>query len=256
MNVIFDNIFNAFLYFRLGSKEVSSKESLYVDLNNNNDNGTKLAHDYLPEIKSNHSRICVISDTHERHKSIEIPDCDILIHAGDILMTSRFISDDECKRKYHNFNKWLGSLTGIQHKVIIAGNHDRLLQQLSKEELDKIFTNCTILDNTLIELEGLNIFGSPLSTGTSNNKAFQDLDYYNRSVETLNLISKKLDVLILHGPNNKLVDLIKPRVFIFGHLHCYYGVRRYASSICINGSIMDGGYNPINLPIVFDISKD
>lgn len=260
MNVILDNIFNTFLYFRLGSKDSnSSRESLYVDINDDNDNGKVMSHNNLPELKDKCFRVCVISDTHERHASCSIPNCDILFHAGDILMTSRFISDDECRRKYHKFNDWLGTLTGVKHKVIIGGNHDRLLQQLTKEELDKIFTNCTYLDNKMIEIEEMNFYGSSLSSGTSNNKAFQDKEYYNQTVENINSIqskSDKLDVLILHGPNDELVDLMKPRVFIYGHLHCYYGIKRYKfGTISINASIMNGNYNPFNLPIVFDISK-
>lgn len=104
MNVIFDNIFNTFLYFRLGSKDNnnSCKDSLYVDIDNDNDNGTILQHDKLPELKENYYRVCVISDTHERHSSCNIPNCDILVHAGDILMTSRFISDMNVKENILN----------------------------------------------------------------------------------------------------------------------------------------------------------
>ena len=167
-------------------------------------------------------------------------------------MTSRFISDDECKRKYTKFNEWIGLLNNVKYKF----NHDRLIQHLSKDEIDNIFTNCTVLNNTLIEIDGLNIFGSPLSSGTSNNKAFQDLNYYKTTEETLISLSKKLDIMILHGPNEKLHHLIKPKAYIFGHLHCFYGIKRYEYGISINRSIMNGDYNPFNLPVVFDISKN
>ena len=94
-----DFIFNYWLYFRLGAdKPGTLKEFFYLkstDLSLSHrtirfDNST------IPKKSSNFLRIYCISDTHERHETLEnIPqsmECDILIHAGDIFMTSRVLS--------------------------------------------------------------------------------------------------------------------------------------------------------------------
>mgnify|MGYP001244495831 CR=1 FL=1 len=46
------------------------------------------------------TKICLISDTHTKHDSITIPECDLLIHAGDA--TYRGEADE-----LYDFAKWL-----------------------------------------------------------------------------------------------------------------------------------------------------
>lgn len=53
-----------------------------------------------------------------------IPDADVLIHAGD---AGDFLSFGT-KRELSDFNDWLGELPR-RHKIVIAGNHDSLLQE-------------------------------------------------------------------------------------------------------------------------------
>jgi predicted phosphodiesterase len=61
-------------------------------------------------------RCVFISDTHNEHKSIEIPPGDILIHCGDFTYMSR-------EKEITAFNEWLGTLPH-KHKLVIAGNHE------------------------------------------------------------------------------------------------------------------------------------
>lgn len=75
-------------------------------------------------------RVVCISDTHTLHKKIEVPDGDILIHAGNSGSFSpsefRILGDFTCKslpKEIKNFNTWLKSLPH-KHKVVIAGNHE------------------------------------------------------------------------------------------------------------------------------------
>jgi predicted phosphodiesterase len=35
-------------------------------------------------------KICAISDTHNQHSELKIPECDILIHAGDFTNNGTF----------------------------------------------------------------------------------------------------------------------------------------------------------------------
>ena len=66
-------------------------------------------------------RLVCISDTHSLHRRIpEIPDGDVLIHAGDCLGAGTL--DDVV-----HLDNWLGSLPH-RHKIVIAGNHDWVFQ--------------------------------------------------------------------------------------------------------------------------------
>ena len=62
-------------------------------------------------------RVVCISDTHELHRDLALPDGDLLIHAGDFTFWNHV-------SKIRDFNDWLGELPH-RHKVVIPGNHDR-----------------------------------------------------------------------------------------------------------------------------------
>ena len=62
-----------------------------------------------------HVRVVCVSDTHNQTSNINIPDGDILIHAGDFSEAGHI---SEVK----SFNKWLGTLPH-KHKIVIAGKY-------------------------------------------------------------------------------------------------------------------------------------
>ena len=102
-----------------------------------------------------------ISDTHSRTRGLKYPlndiQADILIHAGDFTMRG---ADDEIRA----FNDYLGSLTKIKHKVVIAGNHDLTFDsRLNKhhEAAKKLLTNCIYLQDCSVNLMNIKIHGSP-----------------------------------------------------------------------------------------------
>ena len=66
-------------------------------------------------------KICIISDTHNKHKYLELPDADIIIHCGDFTSMGK-------EHEIKNFMKWFSELKQYQHKLIIAGNHDWLFE--------------------------------------------------------------------------------------------------------------------------------
>ena len=65
----------------------------------------------------------------------------------------------------------MGTLTKIKHKIVIAGNHDTVLDPKTKEqfatpfatkaEVRKEFTNCVYLEDQSVKVLGLKIYGSP-----------------------------------------------------------------------------------------------
>lgn len=71
-----------------------------------------------PEVPENKIRIVCMSDTHSltHHIKFDIPDGDILIHAGDFTKCGKL---DEVVE----FNEWIGTLPH-KHKIVIAGNHE------------------------------------------------------------------------------------------------------------------------------------
>ena len=70
-------------------------------------------------------KLVCISDTHSLHHRIpDIPDGDVLIHAGDSLGQGTLENIEE-------LNEWLGTLPH-RHKIVIAGNHDWAFQEVPK----------------------------------------------------------------------------------------------------------------------------
>jgi hypothetical protein len=64
-----------------------------------------------PVSRENALTIVCISDTHELHRELDVPDGDILIHAGDFTMFSR------SPNAIRDFDAWLGELPH-RHKLL------------------------------------------------------------------------------------------------------------------------------------------
>lgn len=212
-------------------------------------------------------RIVAISDTHTRHDELNLPDGDILIHAGDF--THRGHPKDVL-----NFLEWFSSQSH-RHKIFIAGNHELGFEQTSAfyaENMRNVakFTNLIYLEHESTELEGIKFFGSPY-TPEFNNWGF------NVRPEKLHLywdfIPDDVNVLITHGPpfgildrcmrnrnlgDHALLDRIDKlahlKLHIFGHIHVNDGVQR--ESKFINASILNENYVLANSPVVFEYESN
>ena len=105
--------------------------------------------------------VVVVSDTHNAHEQYRIPVGDVFLHCGDFTNgndCSYSINEDILKWT-HDFNEWLGILPH-RHKIVILGNHEKSLSTISKREIQsKLLTNCHYLEDELIEIEGLSIYG-------------------------------------------------------------------------------------------------
>ena len=66
-------------------------------------------------------RVVCISDTHGEHRQLQVPDGDLLIHAGDI-------TEHGESEQIEDFERWMGELPH-PHKIVIAGNHDTILDK-------------------------------------------------------------------------------------------------------------------------------
>jgi 3',5'-cyclic AMP phosphodiesterase CpdA len=76
-------------------------------------------------------KIIAISNTHGLHRSLTIPDGDILIHAGDLTHHGSLEDVQE-------FNEFLSTLPH-PHKIVIADNHDFCFEK-DREACEEILT--------------------------------------------------------------------------------------------------------------------
>lgn len=106
----------------------------------------------LSDSKSAVTIVC-ISDTHELHRELEVPNGDLLIHAGDFTMFSQSAA------AILDFNEWLGELPHA-HKIVIPGNHEFFLESAPSRR--SLISNARILIDEANEVLGLRIWGSPV----------------------------------------------------------------------------------------------
>lgn len=204
-------------------------------------------------------RLVILSDTHSHHRRLTIPDGDILIHAGDMTNTGSFT-------ELRDFNDWLGSLPHL-HKLVIAGNHDWCWER-DKTAAYALLTNATYLEDSGITIEGVQIWGTPWQP-EFHQWAF-NLPRGRALREKWNLIPLATDILITHGPPHghgdrtmlwqqvgctdliDVVEAIKPRLHVFGHIHEGYGVTQNDNTTFINASICELFNRPKNPVMVVD----
>lgn len=204
-------------------------------------------------------RIVAISDTHARHRSVDVPPGDLLIHAGDI---TRKGDMDEVR----DFNDFLGSLPHPT-KIVIAGNHDFCFER-EREAASALLTNCIYLQDEATLVDGLKVYGSPWQPW------FFDWAFNLQRGAPLrakwDLIPADTDILITHGPPFgqgdrtargeavgcrellAAVERVRPRVHVFGHIHEAAGVTHAAHTTFINACSCDLQYRPSLPPIVHD----
>lgn len=234
----------------------------------------------VPRKQEDTVRFVCVSDTHSKHKDLRLPkDGDVLIHAGDFSETGRM-------NEVHAFTQWLSTVP-YKHKVVIAGNHDTLLdppsyeknwqrfhheQQWSHEEARaELEAVCTYLENSSSIVEGYTFYGSPWQP------QFCDWAFNaKRGAECRALweqIPPTTDILVTHGPpvgyrdqtmmgeHVGCVDLleatqrVQPIVHVFGHIHDAHGVLSDGATTYINASSCTERYQADNPCVIFDLPK-
>lgn len=205
-------------------------------------------------------KIICISDTHNLQKNLKIPDGDMLIHAGDMTCVGGIDEINE-------FNEWLGRLPH-QHKIIIAGNHDLYFEE-EPVKAKLLITNAIYLEDSGITIEGLKIWGSPISPN------YQNWAFNRERGEVIkkhwDMIPEDTDILITHCPPFGILDFdakgkpegceellkivqqkINPRLHIFGHLHDAHGQIKIGETLFVNAAIV----NTIQYSKWIKISRD
>lgn len=203
-------------------------------------------------------RIICLSDTHERHHKVQVPDGDVLVHAGDIT-----IAGD--KYAYQDFYIWFEALPH-KHKILVPGNHDALFDQVWFSQI------CNVLISREITIEGKRFYGCPFTPAYGWTKAFMIARNSPELFAEYSKIPEDLDVLVTHGPPQGIldtvlpdsehlgdrdlaiiVDVVKPRIHAFGHIHPAYGRRQFGETLFINCSVTNAAYQPVNPVQVVDL---
>ena len=225
------------------------------------------------------TRIVCISDTHEQHRAITVPDGDILIHAGDLTYTGGH-------EQLRSAMAWMASLPHA-HKIFVAGNHDWGFDELTRDGYDNTATRATLkyeagamglvyLQDAAADAAGLKVWGSadqPEFCGWAFNRTGPEL------LAKWATIPEDVDIVVTHGPpygigdatkhglnvgckhlQSRLYSLTRLRMHVCGHIHEGYGHRRMSEPFnpdgvihYVNASICNVSYNPINAPIVVDL---
>lgn len=209
-------------------------------------------------------KICLISDTHLRHRGypIDIPKCDLLIHSGDACLEGDYA-------EVRTFFEWFEGLPG-DRKVFVAGNHDWLFQKDPATARKLVPSSVNYLQDELVEVNGLKIYGSPwqpefcdwafnLPRGWPLRKKWE-------------AIPAGIDILVTHGPPMGILDYshfgnehvgcedmrqelarIKPKLHCFGHIHGAYGTAVLAGTLFVNASLCDESYVANHPPILVEM---
>ena len=206
-------------------------------------------------------RFVAISDTHGKH-NFELPEGDVLLHAGDV-------SSRGLKTEIQRFLDWFAGLD-YTYKIFIAGNHDFFFEEASADDIQAMIPPELIyLNDSGVEIAGIHIWGSPIQPW------FYDWAFNRQRGPAIqkhwDLIPANSDIVITHGPvfgiHDRTVsglpvgceDLlpviqrIKPKVHLCGHIHEAYGSRQVGETLYLNASILDVRYTIANPPIVFDV---
>lgn len=217
-------------------------------------------------------KITCFSDTHTYHNNVKLLAGDIAIFSGDCM------SSGYNEKELIDFLYWYNNQE-FKYKIMVAGNHDRYIQNFSKsfKELLSYYPSIIYLEDSAVEIEGIKIYGTP------HQKYFYKWAFNNseeKLKELFNLIPEDVEILVSHAPSygvldwlqsgqrvgeetlkNRIEKLNNLKFHIFGHIHEAYGIAHVGVSpsllyTAINCSIVDEEYRVKNKPITFYYGRE
>ena len=203
--------------------------------------------------------ICVVADTHQKHRELRIPESELLIHCGDFCSFQR-----EDEKTLEDVDVWFAEAP-VKDVLCIGGNHDYLLQ--SREFR---FAHARLLEDDLAEVAGLSIYGSPWCPDLLGFAYFAPEE---ELIEKWKDIPSGIDVLVTHTPPYGILDVpssgtthlgcphlqnelkrIKPRVHLFGHVHASYGSHQAGDTKYVNAAMVGGaGFEVRHSPVTLNL---
>ena len=230
-------------------------------------------------------KVTLISDTHTKYNSIitskslrnsnqplDLPGGDLLIHAGD------FMNSGYDKTEATEFFEWFDAIDNYDTKVLIAGNHDRLMEN-DPEWASGILTGYKTIEYLqdegfalydMDEDSSIRLYGSPWQPEFCD-WAFNLPRNGEEMKSRWDAIPTDTDILVTHGPPfgyhdipggesirvgcemlRYRIDEIKPKIHVFGHIHGGYGYYFNGHTHFFNASVLNERYSYSNLPFTFD----
>ena len=206
-------------------------------------------------------RVVCVADLHGHLPAV--PECDILLVAGDICPTGDERPETQRRWLTSTFAGWLAAVpAGVV--VGVAGNHDWVGQSdpSALRDLDWHY-----LQDESIEIGGMSFFGSPW---TSRFQEWAFMLTEEELAERWERIPEGIDVVCVHSPPLGYGDWISghaigspsllaaideraPKLCVFGHVHSGYGLWQRNGSTLVNAAHCDMDYRPANAPIAVEL---
>ena len=193
----------------------------------------------------------------------------MIIHAGDI-------SSRGYKQEIIEFLDWYSKLP-FSYKIFTPGNHDFFFEKAKEEEIKELlalYPNVTYLNDSGCEIEGIKIWGSPISPFFFD-WAFNR--YRGKDIQKhWDLIPHDINILCTHTPVYGLCDMTPSGEFvgcedllntvvtklndcmlhICGHIHSAHGFAYKHGKTFINTSILNERYMVAYKPIIIEFNKE
>jgi predicted phosphohydrolase len=205
-----------------------------------------------------HLRFVCMSDTHNEIEKVAIPYGDVFVHCGDA------VKHQTSARDLRNFNRFVGQLPH-KYKLFVSGNHCVCLDPRQPEESQKLLSNLTYLQDQLIDIEGVRIYGSPWRPKRGCCYRAEAFGYDSKRIraDKWSKIPDDIDFLLTHGPAysirdynpsteerlgcpdllDEIVTRIRPRIHLFGHMHSCHGASLYKSE---DNRILEGDHGKVS----------
>ncbi|MDP2340729.1 MAG: metallophosphatase domain-containing protein [Deltaproteobacteria bacterium] len=189
-------------------------------------------------------RVVAFADTHQFHDELQVPDGDVLLCVGDVCRGGE-------REELEIFLAWFSAFPH-KTKLFVAGNHDGCLET-ELAEVRAAHPHIRFLQDEGVDVDGVSFWGSPWTPN------YNDWFFMKTRGAALRerwaLIPHGLDVLVTHGPPKGMFDdvgryrpvgnasddlgnderfvgcadlmarvqIVRPRVHLFGHIHTTKG---------------------------------
>ncbi len=235
------------------------------------------------------TRVCIISDTHNLHRELQLPAADFLIHCGDFSYRG---TDPEVL----DFLLWMEEQTS-KYRLVFGGfgNHELGPYECMEDfhELRRLYApnvKWLYLNSFTDKISGLKLFGFPFITPINGRWAFE------RNSPEMKELAKRIpndtDILVCHGPPFRILDgfyrkysiidpsreegfrieeayhevgskelleriqIVRPKLVCFGHVHEHGSETEEQDGIIyVNAAILDEHYEIAHEPMIVEIGE-
>lgn len=215
--------------------------------------------------------IACLSDTHMSHDGITTVPADVVVHAGDSLGWGS-------RKELDAFCRWYAKYPA-KHKILIAGNHDWCFQKHPTiAPMIARAHGIIYLQDEGVTIDGVMFYGSPWQPWFHDWAFNLPRDGWEIRKRWEN-IHDDVDVLVTHGPpfmildksswrhskspdsdhggckilRDEVLQRIKPKLHVFGHIHEGYGTDIVGGTVFVNASMLDESYAPGNKVQFFEV---